>query len=78
MYKINYLHYDALYMGQTRRLLKNRIDEHRNYIKRNTTQTSVITEHRLQHSHEFDWENVVILDKEIQFNKRIISEIILY
>jgi len=52
-------------MGQTRRLLKNRIDEHRNLIKRNTTQTSVITEHRLQHSHEFDWENIVILDKEV-------------
>jgi len=48
----------------------------KNHIKRNTTQTSVITEHRLKHSHEFDWENIVILDKEVQFNKRIISEII--
>jgi len=35
--RINYLHCEAPYVGQTRRLLKNRIDEHRNHIKRNTT-----------------------------------------
>jgi len=40
-------------VGQ-RRLLKHRIEEHKNHIKRNTTQTSVITEHRLKFSHEFD------------------------
>jgi len=39
------------------------------------TQTSVIFEHR-QHSHDFDWENVVILDKKVQFDKRIILETI--
>jgi len=37
---------------------------------------SVITEHRLKHSHEFDWNNVVILDEEIHFNKRLIFEMI--
>jgi len=64
-------------VGQIRRLLKYRIDDHRNHIKKNTTQTSsLITEHRLQHSHEFDWENVVILDKKVQLNKKIISETI--
>jgi len=25
---------------------------------------SFITEHRLKYSHEFDWENVGVLDKE--------------
>jgi len=54
VYKVNCLHCDASYVEQIRRLLKNRIDEHRNHIKRNTIQTSVLTEHRLQHSHEFD------------------------
>jgi len=53
---------------------KNRIDERRNHTRRNTTQISVITEH--QHSHDFDWENMKILDKEIHFNKRLISEMI--
>jgi len=54
VYKINCLHCDASYVGQTRRLLKQRIDEHRNHIKRSTIQTSVITEHRLKFSHDFD------------------------
>lgn len=46
-------------------LLKNRISEYRNYINRNMTQ-SVITDHRVYFSHEFDWDNVEILDKEVQ------------
>jgi len=45
-------------------------------IRRNTTQTSVITEHQLKHLHDFDWENVEILDEEVHFNKRLISEMI--
>jgi len=40
------------------------------------TQTSVITEHRLKFSHDFDWENVEILDEKVYFNKRLISEMI--
>jgi len=53
VYKIKCLYCDASYVEQTRRLLKNRI-EYKNHIRRNTTQISVITEHRLKHSHEFD------------------------
>jgi len=76
VYKINCLHCDASYVGQTRRLLKQRIDEHRSHIRRSMTQTSVITEHRLEFSHDFDWKNVEILDQEGYFNKRLISEMI--
>jgi len=39
-------------------------------------QSSVITEHHLKFSHDFDWDNVEILDEEIHYNKRIISEMI--
>jgi len=41
IYKIKCLHYDASYVNQTRRLLKDRIDKtlnwwtHKNHIKRN-------------------------------------------
>jgi len=76
VYKINGLHCDFSYVGQTRRLLKQRIEEHRNHIRRNTTQTSVITEHRLKYSHDFNWDNVEILDEEVHFNRRLISEMI--
>jgi len=76
VYKIKCLHCDASYVGQTRRLLKQRIEEHKNHIRRNTTQTYVITEHRLKFSHDFDWEKIEILDEEVYFNRRLISEII--
>jgi len=74
VYRINCAHCKASYVGEKRRLLKSRIEEHRNHIRRNTSQISVITEHRLKH--DFDWENVKILDKEVYSNKRLISEII--
>jgi len=53
-----------------------RVNEHRLHINRNTNQNSVITTHRLNHKHEFDWKNTEILDEERNLNKRLISEMI--
>jgi len=61
-------------MYWTRRTLKTRISEHRNYIRRNTTQTSVITEHRLEYCHDFNWDNVEVL--KVNFKKRLILQMI--
>ncbi|KAL6433579.1 hypothetical protein ACFW04_006577 [Cataglyphis niger] len=52
------------------------IKKHRNYIRRNTPSHSVITDHRLRHNHEFKWNNVKILDIELIYNKRLISEML--
>jgi len=76
VYKINCLDCDASYVGQTKRTLNARVSEHRNHARRNTTQNSVITDHRSKFSHEFDWDNVKILDEEMNYNKRLIFEII--
>ncbi|KAG5321350.1 GBLP protein, partial [Pseudoatta argentina] len=59
--------------------LKNirRIAEHRNYIRWNTSSHSVITEHSLDSEHDFDWNNIEILDEGPCYSKRLISEIIL-
>ncbi|KYN19346.1 hypothetical protein ALC57_08319 [Trachymyrmex cornetzi] len=76
VYKINCRDCEASYVGQTSRCLKTRINEHRNHINWNTTQHSVITEHRISHHHEFDWENIKILDNERALNKILISEMI--
>ena len=62
-------------MGQTGRLLKTRITEHRSHINRNTPQPSVITHHRLL-DHEFDWDGVEILDEEMKLGKRLTSEML--
>lgn len=75
VYKITCKNCEASYVGQTRRFLNTRVLEHKNHITRNTTQHSVITDHRISESHDFDWDNVEILDKENVLNKRL-SEMI--
>jgi hypothetical protein len=76
VYKILCKDCDASYVGQTYRKLRTRITEHRNHINRNTDNQSVITEHRISLNHEFDWENVQILDNERFLWKRLISEML--
>jgi len=75
VYKISCKNCEASYVGQTCRQLKTRISEHKNHILRNMS-THSVTEHRLQFNHDFDWEDVEILDMERNFNKRLISEMI--
>jgi len=67
---------DASYVGQTKKILYTRVSEHRGHIRKNSTHNSVITDHRLNQDfkHEFDWDKV--LDKETNYNKRLISEMI--
>lgn len=74
VYKIKCMDCDAVYVGQTSRQLRTRISEHRNDIRRNNTTHSVITEHRLEFDHDFDWDNVKILDNERFLSKRLVSE----
>jgi len=76
VYKISCKDCEASYVGQTGRQLKTRMTEHRNHIKRNINTPSVITEHRLEYGHDFDWDGVKIMDKELFWNKRIISEML--
>ncbi|KYN09785.1 hypothetical protein ALC57_18089, partial [Trachymyrmex cornetzi] len=54
VYRIDCKNCDVSYVGQTSRCVQVRMSEHRNHINRNTFQSSVITEHRLQTSHDFD------------------------
>jgi len=72
VYKLSCKDCRATYV-HTCRTLKTRISEHRNHIHKNTTTHSVITEHR---PHDFDWNNVEILDKERYLTRRLISEMI--
>jgi len=36
----------------------------------------LFTDHRLEHEHKFDWNNIKTLDEERILNKKFISEII--
>jgi len=76
VYKINCNNCDASYVGQTSRQLHTRMSEHKKHIRRNTTSRSVITDHRLDLNHDFNWNDVEILDNEPYLNKRLISEML--
>jgi len=67
---------NASYVRQTGRLLKTRVSEHRNHIRRNAPSVSVITNHVMHHNHEIDWNNVEVLDVEKYCHKRLVSEML--
>jgi len=56
-YKLCCKNCDASYVGQTKRRLTTRVAEHKNDINKKASKHSVITDHRLELNHEFDWEN---------------------
>jgi len=76
VYQLNCRNCSASYVGQTKRAISIRVNEHKKHIIRNSAQQSVITDHRLIYKHDFDWDNVQILDEEKNYNKRLISEMI--
>ena len=68
--KINCKDCESLYVGQTKRQLKTRVSEHKADIRK-ASSPSIISLHRIGKNHEFDWENVEILDKEPFYKKKI-------
>jgi hypothetical protein len=62
----------VVYVGQTKRQLNTRIKEQN--INKNSESLNVISNHRLETGHNFDWDNTKILHTEINYNKRIISK----
>ena len=56
----------AIYIGEMKRSLKTRINEHRN----NKNSESVIFKHQAEFNHKFDWEQVKIIDYESDYKKR--------
>jgi len=75
VYKLDCKNCNVAYIGQTKRRSHTRVNEHKNDIKK-TSNNSVITEHRIEMNHEFDWDNPSILDKEKLYYKRLISEMV--
>ena len=64
-------------MGETKRLLKIRCNEHRNNIKLNSKYHNVITKHIIENrDHNFNWKKIQIIHKENNLSKRLIAEMI--
>lgn len=69
---------DKSYIGQTSRYLKDRLREHKNDEKkfRLKTNPTALVQHRQDTGHTFNFENTSILDRQENYKKRIISEMI--
>ncbi|EZA58083.1 hypothetical protein X777_01464 [Ooceraea biroi] len=65
---------DLCYIGQTKRYLDTRINEHRAGIKKHSGNLSVVSNHRLTNDHDFDWSKRNILHYESNNRKREIAE----
>jgi len=74
VYKIDCINCDKVYIGQTKRHVATRINEHKNNIKNSNGNFSVVTDHRLNFNHEFDRQKPIILHKERNRKKREIAE----
>ncbi|EFN70399.1 hypothetical protein EAG_11686, partial [Camponotus floridanus] len=75
VYKISCTDCSASYVGQTSRKISTRVREHQSNIDRPFENLSVLSQHRLM-GHDFAWNDVKILDQDISFVRRTISEMI--
>src|SRR5580765_2337938 len=74
VYKIDCKNCNTTYIGQTKRHLRTRVKEHYNNIKLHTSNYSVISTHKLETGHDFDWTKPNILHNEKHVRKREITE----
>lgn len=63
------------YVGQTKRQLGTRAKEHKNYV-RLLNKNSVLTNHSIENNHSIDWDSTEILDTELNYIKRLTSELL--
>lgn len=71
IYKICCKDCNATYVGQTKRQLKTRVNEHIKNIKQSNL--SVISQHIINYNHTIDRDNIKILDHECNFYKKNIK-----
>ena len=64
----------AVYIGQTKRFLKNRINEHKNNIRECPTKQNALTKHTIEKDHFFDFDGTKILSMECNYKKRLLLE----
>ena len=73
VYKIEYQQCMSVYVGEKKRALKKRKEEHEN----NNIAVAVMNVYKKNYyHHDFQWENIKILDFECNWYKRIISEML--
>lgn len=75
VYQINCNDCNAVYIGQTKQKLGNRINQHRNSVK-NSNNCTALVDHVNENNHEFNFNSVKILKNENNYHKRVIHEML--
>ena len=76
IYKIDCLECLKTYIGQTKQYLKNRTKEHQNSIRKLNEHQTALSNHAIENLHNFNFNNVQVLDYEKNYKKRNIKEMI--
>ena len=91
IYKIPCKNCHKSYIGETGRLFKTRLEEHKadvansstsqftrsqRKLSQNTIHKSALTDHANRENHEIDWDNAKVIDRESQKRRRHIKEAI--
>ena len=64
----------AVYIGQTKRPLRVRVDENKKNINKEPKKHNALAKHTVQDDHFFDFENAKILANESHYRKRLVFE----
>ena len=75
IYQLDCKDCEAVYVGETKRTLNIRTNEHISAVK-SASQRSHTAEHCWKYNHDFDWNNKRVLDFEKNWKTRIIKEAI--
>mgnify|MGYP001792981060 CR=1 FL=1 len=73
IYKINCKDCDKVYIGQTSRALRSRTREHKRAIFTGD-RNSLLTQHCIKNNHDFDLNDVKVIDRCSQWSKRLFLE----
>ena len=72
--KINCKDCDKVYIGQTSRALRSRTREHKRAIFTGDGNSLLVVQHCIKHNHDFDLDNVRIIDRCSQWSRRLFLE----
>lgn len=75
VYSIPCIHCEGVYVGQTSRVLKERITSHRSDCRLKKT-TCALSQHFVDKGHDFDFNNPKVLCNESIYNKRLFLEMV--
>ena len=71
VYQVPCLDCSFIYIGQTKRDLKFRLDEHKRAIKNQRPDLSALCEHSITKDHIISWTEAKILELETDYRKRL-------